>query len=103
MTLFNFFVIEEATESHQLTSVEIDFSFTQLILTYIDLVMKNKYDASLLPLAFAVILIVLVFKKDENVDSHRRHRISLLWKLAKFFIDQYCYGPDIFDEDTIGA
>ncbi|KAL5786970.1 hypothetical protein ACOSP7_003919 [Xanthoceras sorbifolium] len=45
---------------------------------------RNKYDASLLPLAFAVILVVFVFKKDENVDSYRRHRISLLGNLPSF-------------------
>ncbi|KAL5786964.1 hypothetical protein ACOSP7_003913 [Xanthoceras sorbifolium] len=73
----------------QLGVVEVVFSVVQLVTTFIDYLLavmriKNKYDASLLPLAFAVILVVFVFKKDENVDSHRRHRISLLGSLSSF-------------------
>ncbi|KAL5854142.1 hypothetical protein ACOSQ4_003944 [Xanthoceras sorbifolium] len=75
--VMNFFVVEEATEGHQLTSVEIVFSFTQLILTYIDLVMKilhvktnyNTYKASVFPLVLAIIVLFFAFKTNEEDEE----------------------------------
>ncbi|KAL5786967.1 hypothetical protein ACOSP7_003916 [Xanthoceras sorbifolium] len=71
------FLGEEATEGHQLTSVEIVFSFTQLILTYIDLVMKilhvktnyNTYKASVFPLVLAIIVLFFAFKTNEEDEE----------------------------------
>ncbi|TXG53627.1 hypothetical protein EZV62_018883 [Acer yangbiense] len=74
----------------QLGLVEVVFSVVQLATTFIDyliavLDVKNKYNASLLPLAFAIIVVVFVFKKDDKVlVSRRKHLISSLGNLQGF-------------------
>ncbi|KAK0590454.1 hypothetical protein LWI29_027390 [Acer saccharum] len=77
-------------DERQLGLVEVVFSVVQLATTFIDylvavLDVKNKYNASLLPLAFAIIVVVFVFKRDDKeLVSRRRHLISSLGNLQGF-------------------
>ncbi|TXG53637.1 hypothetical protein EZV62_018893 [Acer yangbiense] len=75
MTLCSYFVIEQGNGS-RLTVVEIVFAFSQLILTYIDLVMNilhvktyYNYKASVFPFAFAIIVLVFAFKSNEEEEA----------------------------------
>ncbi|KAL5789238.1 hypothetical protein ACOSQ2_004126 [Xanthoceras sorbifolium] len=72
MTLYSAFFIEKGIWN-RLTAVEIVFSFTQLIVAYIDLVVKiirikinYNYKASAFPLAFAVIVLGYAFKTNKK-------------------------------------
>ncbi|TXG53628.1 hypothetical protein EZV62_018884 [Acer yangbiense] len=72
MTLYDAFFIEKGIWS-RLTAVEIVFSFTQMIVAYIDLVVKiirikinYNYKASAFPLGFAIIVLVYAFKSNEK-------------------------------------
>ena len=74
MTLCSYFVIEQGNGS-RLNVVEIVFAFSQLILTYIDLVMNilhvktyYNYKASVFPFAFAIIVLVFAFKSNEEEE-----------------------------------
>ncbi|KAK0600477.1 hypothetical protein LWI29_015364 [Acer saccharum] len=69
VTLYTTFVMKERIRNIQLVAVEIVFSFVQLIVTYIYLIMKflrikSNYEVSLFPLAFAIIVLVFAFKKN---------------------------------------
>ncbi|TXG68037.1 hypothetical protein EZV62_009312 [Acer yangbiense] len=69
VTLYTTFVMKERIRNIQLVAVEIVFSFVQLIVTYIDLIIKflrikSNYEVSLFPLAFAIIVLVFAFKKN---------------------------------------
>ncbi|KAK0590183.1 hypothetical protein LWI29_023681 [Acer saccharum] len=72
MTLYDAFFIEKGIWN-RLTAVEIVFSFTQMIVAYIDLVVKiipvkinYNYKASAFPLGFAIIVLVYAFKSNEK-------------------------------------
>ncbi|KAL5856511.1 hypothetical protein ACOSQ3_003969 [Xanthoceras sorbifolium] len=72
MTLYSAFFIEKGIWN-RLTAVEIVFAFTQLIVAYIDLVVKiirvkinYNYKASAFPLAFSVIVLGYAFKTNKK-------------------------------------
>ncbi|KAK1583347.1 hypothetical protein Q3G72_022937 [Acer saccharum] len=69
VTLYTTFVMKERIRNIELVAVEIVFSFVQLIVTYIYLIIKflrikSNYEVSLFPLAFAIIVLVFAFKKN---------------------------------------
>ncbi|KAL5787004.1 hypothetical protein ACOSP7_003953 [Xanthoceras sorbifolium] len=71
--------VEEKTNTktmaeRQLKAVEIIFSIIQLVVTFIQFLLtvlqvKNNYNASAFPLAFAMIAVVFIFKKGGNIDG----------------------------------
>ncbi|KAL5854180.1 hypothetical protein ACOSQ4_003982 [Xanthoceras sorbifolium] len=71
--------VEEKTNTktmaeRQLKAVEIVFLVIQLVVTFIQFLLtvlqvKNNYNASAFPLAFAMIAIVFIFKKGGNIDG----------------------------------
>ncbi|KAL5854152.1 hypothetical protein ACOSQ4_003954 [Xanthoceras sorbifolium] len=68
LTLYTTFIIEEG-DGNQLVAVEIVFSFVQLVVTYIDMLVKilrikSDYKVSIFPLAFAIVALVFTFKNN---------------------------------------
>ncbi|KAI9178387.1 hypothetical protein LWI28_025866 [Acer negundo] len=64
----------------QLKAVEFVFSVIQLIVTFFQFILtvlqvKNSYNASAFPLAFAMIAVVFIFKKSGNIDDCDDHSL----------------------------
>ncbi|KAL5789250.1 hypothetical protein ACOSQ2_004138 [Xanthoceras sorbifolium] len=72
-TLYTAFIMEGGA-GNQLVAVEIVFSFVQLIVTYIDMLVKilrinSDYKVSVFPLAFAIVALVFTFKNNPDDPS----------------------------------
>ncbi|KAL5789239.1 hypothetical protein ACOSQ2_004127 [Xanthoceras sorbifolium] len=68
LTIYTTFIIEEGA-GNQLVAVEIVFCFVQLVVTYIDMIVKmlrikSDYKVSIFPLAFAIVALVFTFKNN---------------------------------------
>ncbi|TXG53638.1 hypothetical protein EZV62_018894 [Acer yangbiense] len=77
--------VEEKTNTkslaeRQLKAVEFVFSVIQLVVTFFQFLLtvlqvKNSYNASAFPLAFAMIAVVFIFKKSGNIDDCDDHSL----------------------------
>ncbi|KAJ0082718.1 hypothetical protein Patl1_11499 [Pistacia atlantica] len=66
---------QKLQSARQLEMVEIVFSIVQLVATFVHLILaavgiKNNYNLSIFPLAFAIVLVAFVFEKEDEEFTH---------------------------------